>query len=189
MSRKMTKQQEKFAVEYAKSGNATEAYKKAYNTGNMKAKSIHENAAKLLKHAKIAPRIAELQAKAAKIAEEEFQMDAHALLEKHSLAANYDPSIYFDEGGRLKPLDQIPEKYRRLMEAKITATGLVKMLPPSREVSMKELGRVFDMTNNVNVKTTVEAAPDLTEKEDLSDAMRDFEDYRKRMPGKPASRA
>ena len=46
----------------------------------MKDKSVHENASKLLKHAKVAPRIAELQKIAADVAEKHFRIDSKELL-------------------------------------------------------------------------------------------------------------
>ena len=58
----LTPKQEAFALSYIQTGNATEAYRLAYDTSKMTEKSINENASKLLKHAKVAPRIAELRA-------------------------------------------------------------------------------------------------------------------------------
>lgn len=62
----LTPKQEAFAQAYHATGNASEAYRRAYNAEGMKEKSIHENASKLLNHAKVAPRLAELQAASAK---------------------------------------------------------------------------------------------------------------------------
>lgn len=62
----LTPKQEAFAQAYLETGNASEAYRRAYNAEGMKEKSIHENASKLLNHAKVAPRLAELQAASAK---------------------------------------------------------------------------------------------------------------------------
>jgi phage terminase small subunit len=45
----MTVKQEKFCIEYIKSGNATEAYKKAFNAENMKPTTINKKAYELLK--------------------------------------------------------------------------------------------------------------------------------------------
>ncbi len=46
---------------YIETGNASEAYRQAYNCENMKEASINVNACKLLTDAKIAPRIKELK--------------------------------------------------------------------------------------------------------------------------------
>ena len=58
----LTQKQEAFALAYIETGNASEAYRRAYDTSGMSEKSINENASKLLNHAKVAPRIAELRA-------------------------------------------------------------------------------------------------------------------------------
>ena len=49
----MTVKQEKFCIEYIKSGNATEAYKKAFNAENMKPTTINKKAYELLKKPEI----------------------------------------------------------------------------------------------------------------------------------------
>lgn len=49
----MTIKQEKFCIEYIKSGNATEAYKKAFNAENMKQNTINKKAYELLKKPEI----------------------------------------------------------------------------------------------------------------------------------------
>lgn len=62
----LTPKQEAFVQAYHETGNASEAYRRAYNAERMKEKSIHENASKLLNHAKVAPRLEELQKRAQK---------------------------------------------------------------------------------------------------------------------------
>jgi len=56
----LTPKQEKFAVEYARTGSATEAYRAAYRCSRMKPETIHKLAYQQLHHPKIAPRIREL---------------------------------------------------------------------------------------------------------------------------------
>jgi phage terminase small subunit len=62
VSRELTFKQENFCKEYIKNGgNASEAYRKSYNCKNSSDKSVWEAASKLLKNAKVAPRIAALR--------------------------------------------------------------------------------------------------------------------------------
>ena len=49
--------QEAFAVEYVGTGNASEAYWRAYNATNMKSATINARASELLKHGGIAARV------------------------------------------------------------------------------------------------------------------------------------
>lgn len=58
----LTPKQEAFAQAYIETGNASEAYRRAYNASRMKDEVIHVKASELLKHGKVAVRVAELQA-------------------------------------------------------------------------------------------------------------------------------
>lgn len=62
---KLTLKQEKFVAAYLETGNATEAYRRAYDCANMQPATINRNAAAQLENSKIATRLAELQAQAA----------------------------------------------------------------------------------------------------------------------------
>jgi phage terminase small subunit len=57
----LTIKQEKFCMVYIETGNASEAYRQAYNAENMKEASINVNASKLLTDAKISLRVKELK--------------------------------------------------------------------------------------------------------------------------------
>jgi hypothetical protein len=57
----MTPKQEAFCLAYIETGNASEAYRQAYNAGKMKPGSVNVNASKLLADTKIALRVAELK--------------------------------------------------------------------------------------------------------------------------------
>jgi phage terminase small subunit len=65
LARALTPKQEAFAVTYIQTGNATEAYRRAYDAKNMASDTVNKRAAELLKHGGIAGRLAELQAPAA----------------------------------------------------------------------------------------------------------------------------
>lgn len=78
---KLTAKQEAFSQEYVRNGgDASAAYRKAYDASRMKPESVNVNASKLLKNAKVAPRVAELQEKARKIAEDKFEWSAEQRL-------------------------------------------------------------------------------------------------------------
>ncbi|WP_278384730.1 terminase small subunit [Alteromonas mediterranea] len=57
---KLSQKQEVFCISYAKHGNATRAYKEAYNAENMKPATIYVKACELLKNGKIEVRLKEL---------------------------------------------------------------------------------------------------------------------------------
>ena len=58
----MTPKQERFCQVYIETGNASEAYRTAYNAANMKPESVNVNASKLLADAKVSQRVGELKA-------------------------------------------------------------------------------------------------------------------------------
>lgn len=59
----MTPKQEAFARAYVETGNASEAYRRAYDAKRMKNEAIAVNACKLLKNAKVALMVERLQLK------------------------------------------------------------------------------------------------------------------------------
>lgn len=58
----LTPKQEAFALSYVETGNASEAYRQAYEAGGMKPESINRKAKELLDNGKIAARIDALRA-------------------------------------------------------------------------------------------------------------------------------
>ena len=58
---KLTPKQEAFAQAYIETGNASEAYRRAYSAGKMKPESVNESASRLLADVKITARLAELR--------------------------------------------------------------------------------------------------------------------------------
>lgn len=65
----LTPKQEKFCLEYLKTGNASEAYRQSYDYKKMKPESVNRAAKQLLDNAKIATRIQELKKPAIKKAQ------------------------------------------------------------------------------------------------------------------------
>lgn len=58
----MTPKQEAFCLAYIETGNASEAYRQAYEAGKMKPEAVNVEACKMLSVPKIALRVAELKA-------------------------------------------------------------------------------------------------------------------------------
>lgn len=62
--KKLTIKQDKFVLKYFDCGNATEAYRHAYNAEAMKDETVSNNAHKLLNNNEITTRLSELQIRA-----------------------------------------------------------------------------------------------------------------------------
>lgn len=89
MENKLTIKQENFCLEYVKSGNASEAYKKAYSAGKMKASTITRNAKTLLDDSKITARIKELREPVIEKAQITLEGHLADLLTLRELAVKY----------------------------------------------------------------------------------------------------
>ena len=63
----LTIKQENFALALAELGNASQAYRRAYNTANMQPKTVWEHACVLAKHAKVKARLRELRSQVAEL--------------------------------------------------------------------------------------------------------------------------
>jgi phage terminase small subunit len=61
MSEDLTPKQEAFCLAYIETGNAAEAYRRAYDTSNMKDNVLYVKASELLAHGKITVRLQQLQ--------------------------------------------------------------------------------------------------------------------------------
>ena len=61
----LTPKQEAFVAAYIETGNASEAYRRAYDCSGMKDTTINRNAKAMIDHSKISARLTELQQRAA----------------------------------------------------------------------------------------------------------------------------
>lgn len=61
MAKGLTPKQERFCLEYIKTGNASEAYRRAYDASRMKPETVRRRAKEMLKKGPITARIEELR--------------------------------------------------------------------------------------------------------------------------------
>lgn len=61
MTMKLTIKQDAFVMAYLETGNASEAYRRAYDVGNMKPNTIHNRARELLRHQAVSGRLEEMR--------------------------------------------------------------------------------------------------------------------------------
>ena len=114
-----TKKKEIFCVEYVKRDNASDAYRIAYNTKGMANKTVNEAASRLLKDSKVIARVAELRAKVAEVAEEEFKIDAKVMLRHLDILRKARIDQYVDFVEILIPYFIENEKGEREMKTKV----------------------------------------------------------------------
>ena len=89
-TKKLTPKQEAFACAYVETGNASEAYRRAYDAGAMKEETIWRKAKECLDNGKVTARVEQLQAKHAKRHEITVDSITEMLKEDRDLARKND---------------------------------------------------------------------------------------------------
>ena len=93
---RLTQKQENFCLSYLETGNASEAYRRAYNTVGASEKTIWEKASRLLKEGKVRARLEELRTPATESAQITLSQHLSKLEELRELAkeeGKYGPAI------------------------------------------------------------------------------------------------
>lgn len=107
----LTQKQEKFCLEYFKSGNAASAYRKSYNASKMVESSISKAVNQLLKNTKITTRLQELNSKI----ESKTIMDKQNLLEFWTKTVQNKTS---KDSDKLKASELLAKYYQMFVEKK-----------------------------------------------------------------------
>lgn len=116
-TKRLTVKQERFCQYYVDTGIASEAYRMAYNTSNMKPATVNNNAYMLLKDSDIAARVREIRA----IDEESHRVNRAKVEDVLMGIVEVDPAeLYFvDEHTgkvKLKSPHQMPIRVRRALK-------------------------------------------------------------------------
>lgn len=110
------KAQEKACQEYIlNGGDQSKAYRAAYpRSKKWKDATVWNRASELFKKSEVLVRVNELQAEAAKIAQEKFKVDAEYVLGRLAEIDRMDfADIFHEDGQSLLPIRQWPETWRR----------------------------------------------------------------------------
>jgi hypothetical protein len=94
MEKKLTLKQEKFCKEYISTGNASEAYRRSYNIGNMKSETINRAAKQLIDNSKITTRVKQLT--------EKYEATVEKTITRLLQAQNFDFRKLYNEDGTIK---------------------------------------------------------------------------------------
>ena len=86
---RLTQKQENFCFAYIETGNASEAYRKAYNADGMKPETVNRKAKELLDNGKITARLEELRKPVAESAQITLAQHLSTLEELRELAKQY----------------------------------------------------------------------------------------------------
>jgi phage terminase small subunit len=113
MSQKLTQKQELFCLAYVETGNASEAYRRAYNAENMVEATVWRRACELMDNSKVKARIAELRAAVSKRAE----VDASYVLHRLKSIDEMDIGDILNDDWTLKPLSEWPKPWRTYLSS------------------------------------------------------------------------
>lgn len=101
----LTLKQEAAALAYIECGDKSEAYRRAYDTQNMKPETINRAAFELFDNPKITARVNELKAMHAK----RHEVTVDRVLKEYARLAFLDIRKAFDESGNLKPIHELDD--------------------------------------------------------------------------------
>jgi phage terminase small subunit len=102
---KLTPKQEKFCQVYIETGNATEAYRQAYDCSKWNETSIGQQGSKSLNNPKIAARVAELRQRLA----ERFEVEQGEVIKEYVRIGFSDIRRMFNEKGNLKSIHELDD--------------------------------------------------------------------------------
>jgi phage terminase small subunit len=92
----LTIKQENFCLKYIETGNASEAYRHAYDTSRMKPETVNRCAKEMIDHPNISARVKELRepvVKAAQVSLEQHLADLQRLRDKAESSEKYGPAV------------------------------------------------------------------------------------------------
>ena len=149
---KLTQKQEKFARAYVETGNASEAYRRAYDASRMKAETVNNNASKLLQHSEVAARVATLQSRVAKIAENRYEVTQDRIIAELARIAFARAEDYFTWGPTGVEVKESSTLTRDQLAAVVEVSqtvsasgGSIKVKLSDKQTALEKLGRTLGM--------------------------------------------
>jgi len=105
MSNSLTPKQEKFSQKFVELGNASEAYRQAYDAENMSPEAIHEEAYRLTNNPDVALRIEHLQ----ELSRKRHEVTVDRIIHEFARLAFLDIRKAFDEDGNMRPIHELDD--------------------------------------------------------------------------------
>lgn len=121
----LTPKQEAFALAYVETGNASEAYRRAYDAGKMKPETVTKRASELLANGEVTGRVQQLQA---------------ATVERHEITV--DDLIRELEEARTAASNQEKPQAAAMVAATLGKAKLLGLLTDKTELTGKDGGPV-----------------------------------------------
>lgn len=136
---KLTPKQETFCQEYIKTGNQSEAYRRAYDASRMKETTINVKASQMLKEDKISIRVKQLQAEIKK----RVKIEQDDILKELMGISFYDARRLFDEHNNIKPPSELD-----LIDGKVISS--IKVVERTLKDGEKETSTEYKLNNKLS---------------------------------------
>lgn len=152
----LSPKQEAFALAYLETGNASEAYRRAYEAADMNPASVNREASALLGNPKITTRLEELRA----AQQQRHAVTVDRLIGELAAIAFADPGDFFDwgpDGVRVKDKDGLTPQQRRIVsEVSQTVTeagGTIKVKLHPKLEAIEKLAKHLGMFKELHEHT------------------------------------
>jgi len=154
--RNLTPKQESFCNYYVESGNASEAYRRAYSCDRMKDTTIHVKASELLNNGKIAVRIRELQG----ILQEKSDISKEeAVKELTAIVRTRITDVLSVKGSKIsiKKLDEMPDEAISCIASIKNTRGSVEVKFYDKITAIDRLSKMlgWDEPDQIDLKGSV----------------------------------
>jgi Terminase small subunit len=130
----LTQKQELFCLAFIQTGNASEAYRRAYAASRMAGKTVHECASRVLADRKVSARVAELRAEAA----ERAKVSASEVVASLARDIRFDPARLFHQNGRPKQLHELDAATRLALRVEVDVEGKIKYRSPDKAAAREQ---------------------------------------------------
>lgn len=158
LTRRLTEKQERFCQFYLDTdGNASEAYRMAYDASNMQPETVWSNASRLMDNSKVEARIAEIRAERAENTRIERNRVEKVLMD----IVTADPNDLYIADARtgkikMKTPAQLPKRMRNALKKIKNAKGIVEYEMHGKVEAARLLGawNGWDAPKEVNVKNS-----------------------------------
>lgn len=155
----LTVKQESFCHAYIETGNASEAYRKAYSCGKMKDSVISIKACELLKNGKVSVRVRELQSELKKTSD----IKKADILEELSCIVFADIRDYvsFKDGKlQFKDFDQLTDKQARAIESIKKGKNGIEIKLHGKSWSVERICKMLGYEAAKDLNLSIERLPD-----------------------------
>lgn len=155
----LTVKQENFCQAYIETGNASEAYRRAYSCRKMKDSVINIKACELLKHGKVSVRVRELQSELKKTSD----IRKADILEELSCIVFADIRDYvsFKDGKlQFKGLDQLTDKQARAIENIKDGKNGIEIVLHKKSWSIERICKMLGYDAAKDLNLSIERLPD-----------------------------